>query len=60
MIFESPIGAFNYSQLFYNEKECTFMSFCGVFGEVFKKQLLLFLKKVKIDKIVICLSNDKK
>ena len=58
MIFESPIDALSYVQLFPDEREAIFMSFCGGFGEVFKEQLLLFLEKVKISKIAICVDND--
>ena len=59
MIFESPVDALSYAQLFPSEREAIFMSFCGGFGEVFKEQLLLFLKKVKISKIAICVDDDK-
>ncbi len=58
MVFESPVGALSYAQLFPEQKESILLSFCGGFGDAFKKQLLLLIKKLKLSNVVLCLDND--
>lgn len=57
-VFESPIDALSYAQLFPEEKESILLSFCGGFGDGFKTQLLLLIKKLKLSNVVLCLDND--
>ncbi len=57
-IFESPIDALSYAQLFPREREAIYLSFCGGFGAAFKKQLKLIVDHLQINEITICLDND--
>ena len=57
-IFESPIDALSYAQLFPDKKNAIFMSFCGGFGTNFKLQLASLFKRLNITYIYICMDND--
>ena len=57
-IFESPIDALSYAQLFPGRHEAIYLSFCGGFGASFLKQLKLIIGRLKIESLNICVDND--
>ena len=59
MLFESPVDALSYAQLYPQKRKAIYLSFCGSFGENFEIQLLRLIKKLEIKHVAICMDNDR-
>lgn len=59
-IFESPVDSLSYAELFPDQREAIYLSFCGGGCTAFLKQMRLIVARTAVKQVDICVDNDDK